>query len=114
MSDVFAALSPEAPARKEWPEITDAWADTYCELTGRAPDGQQVTFVDAGVATTFRDVAKREIEAMLCAAPKPAAPSADDLREALIQADLKIRSFPGADQSDVAFIREVLDARAAR
>ncbi|UIY28758.1 hypothetical protein LZK73_18705 [Neorhizobium galegae] len=30
------------------------------------------------------------------------------LREALIQADLKIRSFPGADQSDVEFIREAL------
>lgn len=29
-------------------------------------------------------------------------------RDALIQADLKIRSFPGTDQGDVAFIREVL------
>lgn len=33
---------------------------------------------------------------------------AEELREALIQADLKIRSFPGADQSDVEFIRAVL------
>ncbi|NTG61796.1 hypothetical protein G6L45_16060 [Agrobacterium rhizogenes] len=30
------------------------------------------------------------------------------LREVLIQADLKIRSFHGADQSDVEFIREAL------
>jgi hypothetical protein len=30
------------------------------------------------------------------------------LREALIQADLTIRSFPGADQSDVEFIRAAL------
>jgi len=54
----------------EWPVITDAWADTYCELTGRSPDGKQVTFVDGGVVTTFREVAKREIDAMLCAASK--------------------------------------------
>lgn len=55
-----------------WPTVTDAWAETYCELTGKDPDGQQVTFVDGGKVTTFRDMAKREIEAMLCAAPKAA------------------------------------------
>jgi hypothetical protein len=32
----------------------------------------------------------------------------EDLREALITADLKIRSFPGADESDVEFIRAAL------
>jgi hypothetical protein len=32
----------------------------------------------------------------------------EDLREALITADLKIRSFRGADESDVEFIRAVL------
>lgn len=31
-----------------------------------------------------------------------------DFYEALVQADLKIRSYPGADQSDVQFIRVVL------
>ncbi|USN15180.1 hypothetical protein KIKIMORA_00330 [Brevundimonas phage vB_BpoS-Kikimora] len=30
------------------------------------------------------------------------------LREALVQADLTIRAFPGTDQSDVAFIRKAL------
>ncbi|MBO9099486.1 MULTISPECIES: hypothetical protein [unclassified Rhizobium] len=30
------------------------------------------------------------------------------LRDALVQADLKIRSMPGMDQSDVEFIREAL------
>lgn len=74
-ADILAALSPASPARTPmggWPEVTDAWAETYCELTGRNPDGQQVTFVDGGTVTTFRDMAKREIEAMLCAAPKSA------------------------------------------
>ena len=33
----------------------------------------------------------------------------DRLREALVQADLKIRSFPRADQSDVEFIRAALN-----
>lgn len=37
---------------------------------------------------------------------------AERLREALIWADLKIRSYPGADQSDVEFIRAVLDPTA--
>lgn len=35
----------------------------------------------------------------------------DYLRERLAQADLKIRSFPGTDQSDVEFIREALIER---
>lgn len=34
------------------------------------------------------------------------------LRDALIQADLKIRSIQGADQSDVQFIRDALDLAA--
>lgn len=76
-----AALTPPAepvsrPAGEgeavAWPVVTDQWAETYCELTGRDPDGQQVTFVDGGTVTTFRDMARREIEAMLCAAPKAA------------------------------------------
>jgi len=37
-----------------------------------------------------------------------AADEIERLREALIHADLKIRSYPGADQSDVEFIRNVL------
>lgn len=52
--------------------------------------------------------------AMLAA--RPAAPTqsaaqtgeVERLRDALVQADLTIRSFPGADQSHVAFIREAL------
>ena len=64
-------LSAVAPAER-WPEVTDAWAEDYCALTGKDPGGQQVTFVDGGTVTTFRDMAKREIEAMLCAAPKSA------------------------------------------
>lgn len=71
------AYRPHAPVSRpgdgvEWPAVTNVWAETYCELTGKDPDGQQVTFVDGGTVTTFRDMAKREIEAMLCAAPKAA------------------------------------------
>lgn len=36
----------------------------------------------------------------------------ETLREALIQADLKIRSLPGTDQSDVEFIRVALSQNA--
>lgn len=49
--------------------------------------------------------------AMLSAAPAPEGVAAEDLREALIQADLKIRSLPGTDQSDVEFIRAALATR---
>lgn len=71
------AYRPHAPVSRpgdgvEWPAVTNVWAETYCELTGKNPDGQQVTFVDGATVTTFRDMAKREIEAMLCAAPKAA------------------------------------------
>lgn len=47
-----------------------SWVDRYCELTNRNPDGEQTTFIrDGAVTTTFRDVAKRELTAMLSAAP---------------------------------------------
>jgi hypothetical protein len=76
LGDIIA-YRPHAPVSRpgdgvEWPAVTNAWAETYCELTGKNPDGQQVTFVDGATVTTFRDMAKREIEAMLCAAPKAA------------------------------------------
>ena len=80
--DLWCDWRPHAPVSRPagegereavaWPVVTDQWAETYCELTGRDPDGQQVTFVDGGTVTTFRDMARREIEAMLCAAPKAA------------------------------------------
>jgi hypothetical protein len=120
------AEAQDEGAAGKWPEVTDQWAETYCDLTGQNPDGVQVSFIsDGAVTTTFRDKAKRQIEAMLCAAPKAAvraisahpsptpAADADRVRadryyEALVQADLKIRSLPGTDQSDVEFIREAL------
>ena len=50
--------------------------------------------------------------------PTPAADAnrvrADRYYEALVQADLKIRSLPGTDQSDVAFIRAALKSTAAK
>jgi hypothetical protein len=36
---------------------------------------------------------------------------AEGMREALVQADLTIRSFPGADQSHVEFIRQALQPK---
>lgn len=61
------------PLSGDWPVVTDKWVETYCDLTGRDPDGGSVTFLgDGPVSTSFRDAARREIEAMLCAAPKSA------------------------------------------
>lgn len=71
-----AAMQSEAQdegAAGEWPKVTDQWAETYCDLTGQNPDGTQVSFIgDGAVTTTFRDMPKHQIEAMLCAAPKAA------------------------------------------
>lgn len=67
------AEAQDEGAAGEWPEVTDQWAETYCDLTGKNPDGAQVSFIGDGViTTTFRDMAKRQIETMLCAAPKAA------------------------------------------
>lgn len=56
-----------------WPQITPDWIDAYCELTGRDPEGGSVSFIgDGPVSTSFRDAARREIDAVLCAAPKSA------------------------------------------
>ncbi|WP_303718055.1 hypothetical protein [Brevundimonas naejangsanensis] len=48
----------------------------------------------------------------ISAAPAPEGGVVEAPREALIQADLKIRSLPGTDQSDVEFIRAALATRA--
>lgn len=72
MTDMTQAPTP-GPLSGDWPVVTDKWVETYCDLTGRDPDGGSVTFLgDGPVSTSFRDAARREIEAMLCAAPKSA------------------------------------------
>ena len=58
--------------------------------------GKFVRFIDVAICTEAAD----RIEALEA--------ENERLREALVQADLKIRSFPGADQSDVEFIRAAL------
>ncbi|WP_240430214.1 hypothetical protein [Serratia marcescens] len=51
-------------------ESTDAWAERYCELTNKHPDGGLTTYIgDGAVTITFREKSKREIDAMLAAAP---------------------------------------------
>lgn len=52
-----------------------------------------------------------ESEPLRAPSREPEGGAVDDLREALIQADLKIRSLPGTDQSDVEFIRAALATR---
>lgn len=52
-------------------ESTDAWAERYCELTNKHPDGGLTTYIgDGAVTITFREKSKREIDAMLAAAPE--------------------------------------------
>ncbi len=52
-------------------ESTDAWAERYCELTNKHPDGGLTTYIGDGAVTfTFREKSKREIDAMLAAAPE--------------------------------------------
>ena len=52
-------------------ESTDAWAERYCELTNKHPDGGLTTYIGDGTVTiTFREKSKREIDAMLAAAPE--------------------------------------------
>lgn len=47
--------------------------------------------------------------------PQPSGETRESvLRDALVQADLKIRSLPGTDQSDVEFIRDALSTTPAR
>lgn len=101
-----------------WPVVTDQWAETYCELTGRDPDGQQVTFVDGGTVTTFRDMARREIEAMLCAAPKSAVrtiataePAEARIRELELQRDEAVREALNATPFSRDEVRQMCEQR---
>ena len=56
-------------------EPNSYWAERYCELTNKYPDGEQSTYIGDGVVTvTFREKSKREISAMLSAAPSVFAP----------------------------------------
>ena len=72
-----------------------SWGDTYNRHKAKGMDPNDAAFrADQSDPDPMRK-RKAEVEN-------------ERLREALIQADLKIRSFPGADQSDVEFIREAL------
>ena len=66
---------------------------------------------ECGPYGQWRSCSIAAYSAMLSAAPAPEGGAVEDLREALIQADLKIRSLPGTDQSDVEFIRAALATR---
>ncbi|BCH56035.1 hypothetical protein RvVAR031_36450 [Agrobacterium vitis] len=51
-------------------EPNDEWAERYCKITNKHPDGMQSTSShDGWVTCTFRDISKREIAAMLASAP---------------------------------------------
>jgi len=59
-----AKIVPAEPSTK--------WTEAYCELTNRDPDGMQSTSShDGWTHTTFREMAGREISAMLSASPDP-------------------------------------------
>lgn len=59
-----AKIVPAEPSTK--------WTETYCDLTNRHPDGMQSTSShDGWVHTTFREMAGREISAMLSSSPDP-------------------------------------------
>lgn len=62
--------TPEPEMRLVPVEPTDSWVERYCELTNRHPDGIQGRSThDGWHETTFRQVARGEITAMLAAAP---------------------------------------------
>ena len=122
LSPIGPALTPPAepvsrPAGEgereavAWPVVTDQWAETYCELTGRDPEGQQVTFVDGGTVTTFRDMARREIEAMLCAAPKSAVrtiATAEPAEARIRSLEVALAAAQNADAEATAYLRAKL------
>lgn len=59
-----AKIVPAGPSTK--------WTEAYCDLTNRDPDGVQSTSShDGWIHTTFREMAGREISAMLSASPDP-------------------------------------------
>lgn len=72
-SDMEAAIRAylEARGAKIVPaEQSKEWSEKYCDLTNRLPDGMQSTSShDGWVHTTFREMAGREISAMLSASP---------------------------------------------
>lgn len=82
---------------EDWKHVIGALKNAQARLG----PGAAVCNVSAALAKVER----------LSAAPAPEGGAVEDLREALIQADLKIMSLPGTDQSDVEFIREALATR---
>ena len=72
------------------------WGDTYNRHKTKGMDPNDAAFR----ADQYDPMRKRKAEV-----------ENERLREALVQADLKIRSLPGTDQSDVEFIRKALEGR---
>jgi len=121
------AAAPAAPQAagvgEDWTTLADLHTiKGWLHGLSTAPDLTEVV-ADGGVsagdvyqqeAREFAGRLGRIIEAMpafFAPSREPEGGAMDDLREALIQADLKIRSFPGTDQSDVEFIRAALATR---
>lgn len=69
------------------------WGDTFNRHKATGMDPSAAAFI----ADRSEPMRKRRAEV-----------DNERLREALVQADLTIRSFPGTDQSDVEFIRIAL------
>ena len=78
-------------------DIVGRLQDVYGKLTPGAIERADLDGMAFTVADAITDLAtlRKQLE---------------NAREALIQADLTIRSFKGTDQSDVEFIREALAA----
>jgi len=93
-------LLTDVQAFVEWSRLETERLNAVIELYTKAVDRWQNEAVEA----------KSDLAA-LSAAPAPEGVVVEALREALIQADLKIRSLPATDQSDVEFIREALATR---
>lgn len=75
------------------------WGDTFNRHKAKGMDPSAAAFI----ADRSEPMRRRRLEV-----------ENERLREALIQADLTIRSMPGTDQSDVEFIRTALSEQVPR
>ena len=110
-AEALLASSPAAPSRRATDddplhgEVTDEWADQFCEAVNWSPDGQECKTVEGQLCcVTFRDLAKGYILSAIATNPcaSPPAPEAEKLREWFADIKSAADSFRDCEGDEVA------------
>lgn len=115
---ILEAATPAAPVPQQVTRNSvvvpamadDAWSERYCAAVNRHPDGGQATFVEGMWRhTSFREIARNEINTMIATAPAASAEGTGELEEFKQRWRTVSAALTGRADSDKAEVMRCLD-----